>query len=91
MFSLYHLYSFVRAGTAYSLSPMGLSGLGYNDHVFWDAELWMYPPLLALKPELAKSMLEYHYQRLGAARQNALSQASRVPCSLGNRPAKARK
>jgi trehalose/maltose hydrolase-like predicted phosphorylase len=72
-FALYHLYSFVRAGTAYSLSPMGLSGLGYNGHVFWDAELWMYPPLLALKPELAKSMLEYRFQRLGAARQNALS------------------
>ena len=32
---LYHLYSFVREGTAYSLSPMGLSGLGYNGHVFW--------------------------------------------------------
>src|SRR6185437_14349774 len=27
---LYHLYSFAREGTAYSLSPMGLSGLGYN-------------------------------------------------------------
>ena len=29
-FALYHLYSFARAGTAYSLSPMGLSGLGYK-------------------------------------------------------------
>src|SRR4051812_41358284 len=68
---LYHLYSFAREGTAYSLSPMGLSGLGYNGHVFWDAELWMFPPLLALHPELARSMLEYRYQRLEAARQNA--------------------
>lgn len=70
-FALYHLYSFAREGTAYSLSPMGLSGLGYNGHVFWDAELWMFPPLLALHPELARSMLEYRYQRLDAARQNA--------------------
>jgi len=70
---LYHLYSFAREGTAYSLSPMGLSGLGYNGHVFWDAELWMYPPLLALQPGIAKSMLEYRYQRLAAARQNAFS------------------
>ncbi|MES2161460.1 MAG: glycoside hydrolase family 65 protein [Pseudomonadota bacterium] len=69
--ALYHLYSFAREGTAYSLSPMGLSGLGYNGHVFWDAELWMLPPLLALQPELAKSMLEYRFQRLGAARENA--------------------
>jgi trehalose/maltose hydrolase-like predicted phosphorylase len=70
---LYHLYSFAREGTAYSLSPMGLSGLGYNGHVFWDAELWMYPPLLALQPGIAKSMLEYRFQRLAAARQNAFS------------------
>jgi len=72
-FALYHLYSFAREGTAYSLSPMGLSGLGYNGHVFWDTELWMFPPLLALQPEIAKSLLEYRYQRLGAARQNAFS------------------
>lgn len=74
---LYHLYSFARAGTAYSLSPMGLSGLGYNGHVFWDAELWMYPPLLVLHPELARSLLEYRYQRLDAARANAFSHGYR--------------
>jgi protein-glucosylgalactosylhydroxylysine glucosidase len=72
-FALYHLYSFAREGTAYSLSPMGLSGLGYNGHVFWDTELWMYPPLLVLHPEIAKSLLEYRYERLEAARQNAFS------------------
>ena len=72
-FALYHLYSFAREGTAYSLSPMGLSGLGYNGHVFWDTELWMYPPILVLHPEIAKSLLEYRYQRLEAAKQNAFS------------------
>ena len=71
--ALYHLYSFVREGTSYSLSPMGLSGLGYNGHVFWDTELWMYPPLLMLQPEMAKSVLEYRFLRLDAARQNAFS------------------
>jgi protein-glucosylgalactosylhydroxylysine glucosidase len=70
---IYHLYSFAREGTAYSLSPMGLSGLGYNGHVFWDTELWMYPPLLVLQPEIARSLLEYRYERLGAAKQNAFS------------------
>lgn len=70
---LYHLYSFVREGTALSPSPMGLSGLGYNGHVFWDTELWMYPALLVLHPELAKSMVEYRYQRLDAAKRNAFS------------------
>lgn len=70
---MYHLYSFVREGTAYSPSPMGLSGLGYNGHIFWDAELWMYPALLVLHPELAKSMIEYRYQRLEAAKRNAFA------------------
>ncbi len=72
-FMLYHLYSFMRAGTAFSMSPMGLSGLGYNGHVFWDTEIWMYPPLLLLQPDMARSILEYRYQRLEAARQNAFS------------------
>ncbi|HEX7902469.1 MAG TPA: glycoside hydrolase family 65 protein [Chitinophagaceae bacterium] len=70
---LYHLYSFTREGTALSPSPMGLSGLGYNGHVFWDTELWMYPGLLVLHPELAKSMVEYRFQRLEAAKRNAFS------------------
>ena len=70
---LYHLYSFSREGTALSLSPMGLSGLGYNGHVFWDADLWMFPALLVLHPEIAKSLVEYRYERLEAAKRNAFS------------------
>ncbi|MEO1049019.1 MAG: glycoside hydrolase family 65 protein [Bacteroidota bacterium] len=72
-FALYHLYSFARAGTAYSMSPMGLSGLGYNGHVFWDTELWMYPVLLTFHPEIAKSLLEYRYERLQNAKRNAFA------------------
>ena len=71
--ALYHLYSFARAGQAYSLSPMGLSGLGYNGHVFWDTEIWMYPPLLALRPGMARSLMQYRYDRLPAARTNAFA------------------
>jgi trehalose/maltose hydrolase-like predicted phosphorylase len=70
---LYHLYSFSREGTALSPSPMGLSGLGYNGHVFWDTDLWMFPAMLVMHPELAKSMVEYRYQRLDAAKRNAFS------------------
>ncbi len=70
---LYHLYSFTREGTSYSLSPMGLSGLGYNGHVFWDADLWMFPALLVMHPALAKSMVEYRYERLDAAKRNAFA------------------
>ena len=71
--AIYHLYSFARAGTAFSLSPMGLSGLGYNGHVFWDTELWMYPSILVLQPDIARSLLEYRFERLDAAKQNAFA------------------
>lgn len=70
---IYHLYSFAREGDAYGLSPMGLSGLGYNGHSFWDTELWMYPALVLLQPKMAASLLEYRFERLQAARHNAYS------------------
>jgi protein-glucosylgalactosylhydroxylysine glucosidase len=69
--AIYHLYSFCRENQSYSLSPMGLSGLGYNGHVFWDTELWMYPALLMLQPGMAKSLLEYRFERLEMAKKNA--------------------
>jgi len=68
---LYHLYAFTREGSSSSPSPMGLSGSRVYGHVFWDTELWMYPGLLLLHPELGKSLLEYRYQRLEAAKRNA--------------------
>lgn len=68
---LYNLYASVREGTSNSVSPMGLSGLGYNGHVFWDSEMWTFPALLQLHPKMARSLLEYRYERLEAARSNA--------------------
>ncbi|RYZ53936.1 MAG: glycoside hydrolase family 65 protein [Sphingobacteriales bacterium] len=70
---LYHLYSFVREGSGNSPSPMGLSGLGYNGHVFWDTELWMYPAILVLHPEMARSIIDYRFNRLEEAKRNAFS------------------
>jgi trehalose/maltose hydrolase-like predicted phosphorylase len=76
-FALYHLYSFVRAETYYSMLSMGLSGLGYNGYVLWDTELWMIPPLLILQPAIAESLLEYLFDRLGAAKLDAFSHGYR--------------
>ncbi|UOQ76390.1 glycoside hydrolase family 65 protein [Hymenobacter sp. 5516J-16] len=70
---LYHLYSFSRAGTDYSPSPMGLSGLGYNGHVFWDTDVWMFPVLAVLQPDIARSLVEYRFNRLELARRNAFA------------------
>jgi Trehalose and maltose hydrolases (possible phosphorylases) len=70
---LYNLYSSVREGSRLSLSPMGLSGLGYNGHVFWDSEIWIYPALLVLHPEMALSLIDYRIDRYSQAKKNAVS------------------
>lgn len=70
---LYHLYSFSREGSDLSIPPMGLSGLGYNGHIFWDADVWMMPVLLIMHPEMVRSHLEYRYKQLPDAKRNAMS------------------
>ena len=70
-FALYNLYSFIRPETRQSIAPMGLSSQGYNGHIFWDSELWMYPSLLVLQPDMAKCCLDYRSDRLQKAKQKA--------------------
>ena len=69
--ALFNLYSFGRVNSGLSIPPMGLSSQGYNGHIFWDSELWMYPPLLILNQGIAKSMMNYRFNRLEKARQKA--------------------
>ncbi len=69
--SQFYLLASVRAGSPWSPSPAGLSSDGYNGHVFWDTETWMYPSVLAQHPDIAKSMLQYRINRIDAARKYA--------------------
>jgi trehalose/maltose hydrolase-like predicted phosphorylase len=69
--SEFYLWSSTRSGVNWSISPAGLSSNGYNGHIFWDAETWMFPSLLAQHPDLALGMNTYRFQRLGAAEQHA--------------------
>lgn len=72
-FALFNLYSSCRGGSRLSIPPMGLSLQGYNGHIFGDTELWMYPPMLLLNQDIARSMLDYRFDRLPAARKKALA------------------
>lgn len=72
-FALYSLYSFCREGSRLSISPMGLSSQGYNGHIFWDTELWMYPPLLLLNQGIARSLVNYRIDRQEGARRRAFA------------------
>ena len=71
--SLFYLLESTRVGSPWSMSPAGLSSPGYNGHVFWDAETWMYPPLLATHPDLAAGIDKYRADRLAPAEQYAAS------------------
>ncbi|MEV8454011.1 glycosyl hydrolase family 65 protein [Streptomyces sp. NPDC052095] len=67
----YGLLASTRAGSRDSVAPAGLTSDDYAGMVFWDAEIWMYPGLLASRPELARSIVEYRYRTRDAARENA--------------------
>jgi trehalose/maltose hydrolase-like predicted phosphorylase len=69
--ALFYLWSTVREDDEWSIAPMGLSSNFYNGHIFWDAELWMYPSLLVTQPALGKSCTSYRERTLGPARERA--------------------
>ncbi|WP_430968899.1 glycosyl hydrolase family 95 catalytic domain-containing protein [Spongiimicrobium sp. 2-473A-2-J] len=70
---LYHLYAFSRGDSDLSIAPMGLSSQNYNGHIFWDTELWMFPPLLLLNQDIARSLVNYRSDRLGKAKEKAIN------------------
>ncbi|SDK94089.1 glycosyl hydrolase family 65 protein [Streptomyces indicus] len=67
----YGLYAALRRGGRDSIAPTGLTSDNYAGLVFWDAETWMFPPLLATRPELARPVLDYRFATMGGARDNA--------------------
>ncbi|WP_393060244.1 discoidin domain-containing protein [Streptomyces sp. LN549] len=67
----YGLLASTRTGSRDSIAPAGLTSDNYAGMVFWDAETWMYPGLLATRPELARSVVEYRYRTRDQARTNA--------------------
>lgn len=71
--SLYNLYSSAREGCSASIPPFGFSCREYNGHIFWDSEIWMYPPMLFLNGGIATSMIDYRTDRLDAARKKAFA------------------
>ncbi|WAR19510.1 PGGHG-like protein [Mya arenaria] len=44
---------------------------GYNGHVFWDQDTWMYPPVLVLHGDLAPVLLNTRFRTLNASREFA--------------------
>lgn len=69
--SLYYTLSSLRPSWIFGLSPGGLATDGYDGHVFWDQETWMFPPLVLLHQDFARTCLAYRFARLQAAEDKA--------------------
>lgn len=70
---LFHLFQTLSPHTEAldaGVPARGLHGEGYRGHVFWD-ELFVLPVLGAHRPALARSLLDYRWRRLPAARDLA--------------------
>jgi trehalose/maltose hydrolase-like predicted phosphorylase len=67
---LYYLLSSSTANTAWPLGACALT-TGYAGHVFWDSDSWIFPALLLLHPERAKSLIDFRARTLAAAQARA--------------------
>ena len=72
-FAVFHLLGAASGSGESAVGPRGLTGGAYSGHVFWDADVFVLPALAAIRPEAARSMLEYRIRRLPAARHAARS------------------
>ncbi|WP_169813523.1 glycoside hydrolase family 65 protein [Nocardia vaccinii] len=69
--ALYSVLASVRAGDRWAVQPAGLSSDDYGGMTFWDADTWIFPTLLALYPDLARTIVDFRGRSLPSARSNA--------------------
>jgi trehalose/maltose hydrolase-like predicted phosphorylase len=67
------LYYLLASSTPDTSWPLGACGMtpGYTGHAFWDSDTWIFPALLLLHPERAKSLVMFRARTLGAAQARA--------------------
>ena len=67
---LYYLLSNTTVGTAWAMGACALTP-NYAGHVFWDSDSWVFPALLLLHPERAKSTVMFRHRTMQGARERA--------------------
>ncbi len=70
---LFNVLQNMREDEPWSVPPTGLSNNAFSGHVFWDAETWVFPAVLLLHPDIAKSVLDYRFRTLPGALENAFT------------------
>ncbi|QSB15486.1 glycoside hydrolase family 65 protein [Natronosporangium hydrolyticum] len=70
-FGMFHV---LQAGARNEMRPIpakGLTGPGYDGHVFWDTEMFALPVLIYTKPQAAAQVLRWRHATLDLARERA--------------------
>jgi alpha,alpha-trehalose phosphorylase len=70
-FNLFHLRQSAPADGRHALAAKGLTGQGYEGHVFWDTEMFALPVLQMTAPALVRSSLDWRARTLDRARAHA--------------------
>lgn len=70
-YNLYQLIQSAGRGKYGNIAAKGLSGEGYEGHYFWDTEMYMQPFFTLTNPDISRNLIDYRYEILDGARENA--------------------
>jgi alpha,alpha-trehalose phosphorylase len=70
-FALFHVIQAAARSENRQIPAKGLTGPGYNGHVFWDTETFVLPLLTLTAPDAAASALRWRQSMIPAAQQRA--------------------
>ncbi|MEQ1822412.1 MAG: hypothetical protein ABL949_07875 [Fimbriimonadaceae bacterium] len=67
---LFYLRRAIHPSSRRAVAPFALSNKTYHGHVFWDADIWVFPALALLDPARAKTIPQYRIATIPVAKQN---------------------
>ncbi|MEO6799859.1 MAG: beta-phosphoglucomutase [Rhodanobacter sp.] len=70
-FNLFHIFQSAGRDGRSGSAAKGLTGEGYEGHVFWDSETFVLPALAFIEPALVKAGLLWRLSKLDRARAHA--------------------
>lgn len=70
-FNLFHLFQAAGRDGANGIAAKGLTGEGYEGHVFWDSDAFVLPVFAFTAPALMRGSLAWRYRCLDRARAHA--------------------
>jgi alpha,alpha-trehalose phosphorylase len=70
-FNLFQIRQASARVEGHGIAAKGLTGRGYEGQYFWDTEIYVMPCLTYTQPHVARRLLHFRYEMLGAARRRA--------------------